>query len=128
MTKNPSNSMLRQRRAIAVAVSSLVLMAAASNSAFAQSNASGTVYGSVQPGAGITVVVQNVATGVKRTLTPDANGRFSFPGRPPGDYRILATFDQTTMDFETLEEARAGVIPISAGQTTNVELTNWLAP
>ena len=87
MTKNPSNSMLRQRRAIAVAVSSLVLMAAASNSAFAQSNASGTVYGSVQPGAGITVVVQNVATGVKRTLTPDANGRFSATALPTGTYK-----------------------------------------
>ena len=87
MTKNPSNSMLRQRRAIAVAVSSLVLLAAASNSAFAQSNASGTVYGSVQPGAGITVVVQNVATGVKRTLTPDANGRFSATALPTGTYK-----------------------------------------
>ncbi len=98
------------------------------------SEQAGKVEGIVKESPGIPVFLWPVSEANRRILggprdvIADANGRFSFPGLPPGDYRILATFDQTTMDFETLEEARAGVIPVSAGQTTNVELTNWLAP
>ena len=98
------------------------------------SEQAGQVQGVVKDSPGIPVFLWPVSEANRRILggprdvIADADGRFSLPGLPPGDYRILATFDQTTMDFETLEEARAGVIPVSASQTTNVELTNWLAP
>jgi len=98
------------------------------------SEQAGQVQGVVKDSPGIPVFLWPVSDANRRILggprdvIADADGRFSLPGLPPGDYRILATFDQTTMDFETLEEARAGVIPVSASQTTNVELTNWLAP
>lgn len=98
------------------------------------SEQAGQVQGIVKDSPGIPVFLWPVSEanrqilGGPRDLIADTEGRFSFLGLPPGDYRLLATFDQTTMDFETLEEARAGVIPVSASQTTNVELTNWLAP
>lgn len=98
------------------------------------SDKAGQVEGVVKNSPGIPVFLWPVSEanrrvlGGSRELIADTEGRFSFVGLPPGDYRILATFDQTTMDFETLEEARVGVIPVSASQTTHVELTNWLAP
>ena len=98
------------------------------------SEQAGQVQGIVKDSPGVPVFLWPVSEANRRILggprdvIADHDGRFSFLGLPPGDYRLLATFDQTTMDFETLEEARAGVIPVSASQTTNVELTNWLAP
>ncbi|OGB00283.1 MAG: hypothetical protein A3E25_02910 [Burkholderiales bacterium RIFCSPHIGHO2_12_FULL_69_20] len=76
-----------RRSAVAAAVSALSLMTAGLNTAYAQTSATGTVYGSVQPGAGVTVLIENVATGLKRTLTPDATGRFSATTLPPGTYK-----------------------------------------
>ena len=86
MNQHTSNSRLWQRRAIAIAASTLALATAGIHTAYAQSSATGTVYGTVPAGSGVTVVIENTATGLKRTLTPDANGRFSATSLPPGTY------------------------------------------
>jgi protocatechuate 3,4-dioxygenase beta subunit len=65
--------------------------------------------------------------GTRQTLT-DTQGHFDFPGLPPGDYRVLATFDFSQADLEVFEEARAPTITVGSGQRTLADLTLWVAP
>lgn len=58
-----------------------------SSVAMAQSNAAGSIFGSAaQPGS--TVVIENVDTGLTRTLQVDGSGRFSATSLPTGQYRV----------------------------------------
>jgi hypothetical protein len=72
--------------------------------------------------------------GPRRTLKgsmhafADTDGQFRFEGLPPGEYRLLATFDVTEVDEQILDEARAPALRIDASQRTAVELPLWLAP
>ncbi|OYT88446.1 MAG: hypothetical protein CFE46_08705 [Burkholderiales bacterium PBB6] len=83
MANNTTTSIWRHS-AIAVAVGLCV----ASSAGYAQSNATGNIFGTVQAVAGTTVVVENTATGAKRTLTPDASGRFTATSLPTGSYKV----------------------------------------
>ncbi|MEK8046145.1 TonB-dependent receptor [Ideonella margarita] len=83
MANNTTTSIWRHS-AIAVAVGLCV----ASSAGYAQSNATGNIFGTVQAVAGTTVVVENTATGAKRTLTPDASGRFTATSLPTGTYKV----------------------------------------
>ena len=65
--------------------------------------------------------------GTKQILS-DTQGGFRFDGLPPGDYRMLATFDVSEMDEETLEEARAVVVHAEQSQSPTVDLKLWIAP
>jgi outer membrane receptor protein involved in Fe transport len=69
----------------------LALAVGGSAPAWAQSNATTTIFGEVKSPAGATVVLENLDTGVKRTLTPDAAGRYVANSMPPGRYaaRVL---------------------------------------
>ena len=72
-------------------VAALTLMSA--ERAFAQ--ASGTINGRVHDQAaavipGVTVTATNAATGVTRETVSNAEGLYSFPGLPPGNYNISA--------------------------------------
>lgn len=42
--------------------------------------------------AGIPVVLQNTATGVRLTVLTDANGNYSFINVPNGNYRIVEAY------------------------------------
>jgi outer membrane receptor protein involved in Fe transport len=53
-----------------------------------QSNATTTIFGEVKAPSGASVVVQNLETGVQRTLTPDAAGRYVANSMPPGRYTV----------------------------------------
>lgn len=114
-----------QRNAVAAAVSALTLMTAGLNTAYAQSSATGTVYGTVQPGAGVTVVIENVATGLKRTLTPDATGRFTATTLPPGIYKATQLRNgQPTGAASTVEVLLGqGAEVVFAGATQVVTVT-----
>jgi hypothetical protein len=57
--------------------------------------------------------------GEPRLMVADIEGRFSFPGLAPGDYRLLASYDQSVLDPETLGER----YPVNAGKATVVELS-----
>ena len=61
--------------------------------AFAQSNATGMIYGNVEAAPGTTVQVQNVDTGQARTLTVDADGRYRASSLPIGRYRVTLQRD-----------------------------------
>jgi len=65
--------------------------------------------------------------GVRQTLA-DTQGHFDFQGLPPGDYRIVASFDYSQADVEVFEEARAPTIRVEAGQGTVADLTLWVTP
>ncbi|MDC8757254.1 TonB-dependent receptor [Janthinobacterium fluminis] len=54
----------------------------------AQSNAAGTIFGRVESPAGATVVLLNTDTGAKRSVTPDAAGRYTASAMPTGHYKI----------------------------------------
>lgn len=87
MTPSKNSSLHWQRRAVAIATGTLVLALSSLGTVQAQSNATGTVYGTVPPGGGTSVLLENPSTGFKRTLTPDAAGRFTATALPPGTYK-----------------------------------------
>ncbi|MBB3121080.1 TonB-dependent receptor [Pseudoduganella violacea] len=75
-------------RALAVAFGAGALTVAMLPSALAQSNAAGNIFGRVDGAAGAAVVLNNVDTGVKRTVTLDASGRYNATAMPPGHYKV----------------------------------------
>lgn len=70
-----------KRTALAVA-----LGIAFSCNVLAQSNITGTIYG--QGDAGSTVVIENLDTGLKRTITLDSSGRYTATSLPNGRYKV----------------------------------------
>ena len=66
--------------------------------------------------------------GGARQLVADVAGKYDFEGLPPGDYRILATFDATEATWELLEEARAPTVHVEAGAVRNEPAPLWIAP
>ncbi len=65
--------------------------------------------------------------GAKQSLT-DINGHYQFGGLPPGDYRVLATFDTSQVDEEILDIAHVPVTRLDAGQRIAADLALWIAP
>jgi hypothetical protein len=63
----------------------------ASGMAFAQSNATGTIFGQATPGA--TVLVSNPATGFAREIPVDSNGRYRVTALPVGSYTVTLQQD-----------------------------------
>jgi len=63
-----------------------------------------------------------------RQILSDVAGKFRFDGLPPGDYRILASFDLSEVDEEALEEARAMSVTMEASRTSTVDVPLWIAP
>lgn len=82
-SERKQTSIVLRRSAIALAAS----LALASGAVYAQSNTTGNIFGRVEASAGTTVVIENVGTGLKRTLTPDASGRFVVTSLPVGTYK-----------------------------------------
>jgi len=58
----------------------------------------------------------------------DTEGRFRFDSLPPGDYRLLASFDVNEIDEELMEVSKAVVVHAEASQTATIELPVWVAP
>jgi hypothetical protein len=87
-----------------------------------------------QPVPGAPVFLWPVAESVRRSLSgslqmlSDTDGRFRFDGLPPGEYRILASFDVNEIDEELIELSRAAVVHADAAQTANIDLAVWIAP
>jgi hypothetical protein len=62
-----------------------------------------------------------------RETIADVDGHYKFDSLPPGDYRVLATFDLSEVDQEKLDEARAITLHVDAAGAT-AELPLWIAP
>jgi hypothetical protein len=73
-------------RALAVAFGAVSLAGGIHTTAFAQSNTTGTLYGTAAPGS--TVVLTNKDTGARRTITVDNAGRFNVQSLVTGSYKV----------------------------------------
>ncbi len=63
--------------------------------AFAQSNASGTIFGVGQPGSMVTI--ESTETGLVRQVPVDSSGRYRVPSLPVGNYRVTLQKDGQTV-------------------------------
>jgi len=79
-----------KRTALAVILTSVVCGAAAQST-------TGSVYGNVPSAAGATVVVQS-DTGLRRSATVDANGRYALGSLPVGRYSVTLQRDGQVVD------------------------------
>lgn len=95
--------------------------------AYAQTNVTGNIFGQVQAAQGATVVVENIGTGLKRTLTPDANGRFVATALATGTYRVTLLRDGralgTPQTVEVLIGQGSEVVFGSSAAAQTIEVT-----
>ncbi|MGH8055521.1 MAG: TonB-dependent receptor [Stenotrophomonas sp.] len=63
--------------------------------AYAQSNATGSIFGNAAPGS--TVVIQNSDTGQTRNVVVGSNGRYQAPSLALGNYKVELTKDGKTV-------------------------------
>jgi hypothetical protein len=75
-------------RSLALAFSATALTVGVGPAAYAQTSATGTVVGRVDSPAGATVVIENVSTGARRTMTPGADGKYQATSMPVGEYKV----------------------------------------
>ena len=94
----------------------------------------GSVLRDTKPVPGVPVFLWPITKAARRSLggfrqsLANVNGKFHFDGLPPGDYRILATFDLSEVDEESIDQARAMNIAVQASQTSSVDAPLWIAP
>jgi hypothetical protein len=94
----------------------------------------GKVVADTKPVPGAPVFLWPVAESARRSLSgplqalSDTEGRFRFDSLPPGDYRMLASFDVNEIDEELIELSHAAIVHADALQTANIELPVWIAP
>ena len=93
--------------------------------AYAQSNTTGSIYGTVDSAAGSEVLIENKETGFKRTIRPDANGRFNIPSVPTGTYTVsLVRNGQVVTKQEGIEVriSQGSEVALVAGSTQTVQI------
>lgn len=94
----------------------------------------GRVLSDGQPLAGAPVFLWPLAEQARRSLggavetLSSGDGSYFFDSLPPGDYRILASFDVYEVDQELLDQSQAPVVHVDASQTANIDLILWVAP
>lgn len=76
------------KRTVLAQTLALAFMAGMGSVAFAQSNTTGVISGTVEAQAGTTVLIEGLGTGFRRTVTPDAAGKFQALSLPVGEYRV----------------------------------------
>lgn len=89
---------------IAIAAS----MALGTGVVHAQSNTTGQVYGVLTQTQGASVLLENVATGAKRTITPGADGRIVAANLAPGVYKASLLQDGKVINVLSNVEVRIG--------------------
>ena len=111
--------------ALTLAFAGAALTVGVMDTAMAQSNATGNIYGNVAPGSDVQVVIENAATGLRRAITPDAQGRYRATALPPGTYTVTQMRGQTaagsmTVDVSISQSAAADFAPTPGVQTVQV--------
>jgi protocatechuate 3,4-dioxygenase beta subunit len=83
---------------------------------------------------GAPVFLWPVAESARRSLNgpvqtlSDTDGRFRFDSLPPGDYRVLSSFDVNDVDQDLIELSQAAVVHADASRTAAIDLKVWVAP
>jgi hypothetical protein len=75
-------------RALSIAFSTAVLSMAVAPAAMAQSNATGNILGRVDNPGGASISLVNTDTGLKRSASVEASGRYLVTALPVGHYRV----------------------------------------
>jgi len=104
---------------LALAFGGVALTAGVIAPAMAQSNASGNIYGQVDSPAGATIVVLNTETGLRRTTTPEAGGRYQLSALPVGRYTVELQRDGKAVNSQEID--------VNVGQGTNASFTAAVA-
>lgn len=84
-----------QKRPLPLRPLALAVLLATSGLAMAQSNITGNIYGSAQPGQ--TVVIRNLDTGLTRSITVGTDGKYRALALPTGQYKIELQKDGATI-------------------------------
>ncbi len=110
-------------QSLLIAFSATSLTFAVAPAAYAQSTTVGSVFGQVAGQAGSQVVVENAATGLKRTVPVDTSGKFTAPALPPGKYKASLVKDGkavTSVELEVLA-GRGSEVVFDTGVTQQLE-------
>ena len=100
-------------QALAVAFGAVAFSGGIVTTAYAQSNTTGSIFG--QSSGLTTVVIENMGTGAKRSITPDASGRFQATALTPGTYKVQALKGSTVAGSQQVD--------VSIGQGAEVRFT-----
>jgi len=73
---------------------------------------------------GVSADVRRRAGGV-RTVHADQNGEYRFAGLPPGDYRVMSSFEFEAPDADAFQVAQAPTITLTEGAETTQRLSVW---
>jgi hypothetical protein len=90
--------------------------------------------GDGKPVAGAPVFLWPLAESARRSLNgpvqtiSDTDGHYRFDSLPPGDYRVLSSFDVNEIDQDLIELSQAAVVHAAASQTATIDLTVWVVP
>ncbi|WP_402720327.1 TonB-dependent receptor plug domain-containing protein [Janthinobacterium rivuli] len=90
-------------RALALAFSAGAMSTMVVAPVMAQSNASGTIYGTVDAPAGTSVALHNLDTGLKRTASVESNGRYTATALPIGHYKIDLVRDGKVVESKEVD-------------------------
>jgi hypothetical protein len=113
-------------RALTIAFGVTALTMAVTQPVMAQSNATGNIFGRVDSPAGATVHLTNLDNGLKRALTPDANGRYQATALPVGRYKVeLARGDKvvSSQEVEVIIGQGADATFAATSAVTSVQIT-----
>jgi outer membrane receptor protein involved in Fe transport len=105
-----------KRTALAVILTSVIGAAAAQST-------TGSLYGNAPQAAGATITVQN-DSGLKRSVTVDANGRYNLGSLPVGNYSITLQRDGQVVDKRENVQLRVGAgteVSFGGGDATNLD-------
>jgi hypothetical protein len=95
---------------------------------------SGKVVSEGKPVAGVPVFLWPTEDLPRRSLggglqiLTNTGGEFRFDSLPPGDYRMLASFDVTEVDDEFMQMSNAVIVHAAGSQMAKIELPLWTAP
>lgn len=89
-----SKSLHRRLKRTALALSLGMCFA---SGVYAQSNITGSIFGQAPAAAGSTIVVQNLDSGMTRTIPVDADGRYRVTSLPNGRYKVTLQRDGETV-------------------------------
>jgi hypothetical protein len=109
--------------ALTLAFSAAALSIGAMDSAMAQSNAAGVIYGQVPNPAGATVTLTNTDTGLKRTVNVESNGTYRVPGLPVGHYKVDLVRNGSVVRSTEVDAIIGQGVDASFGEVTRVEVS-----
>ncbi len=110
-------------RALALAFATGALGVAVMEPAMAQSNAVGTVYGTVEAPSGTVVTLTNLETGLKRSVDVPSNGRYQATALPPGRYKVELMRNNAVASTSEVEVLAGQGANASFGTVAAVQVT-----